>query len=127
MDSVVSPSATGTTGDAGASGVEHIVLLKVKDGAAVDQTRAMIDGVNALICIEGVVSVSIGKVFVEEDWMADRTRGHNYALRVRLEDREALRRYQDDEGHQRLLRETIAPILAELPPTAVDFECPLVT
>ena len=127
MDSVVSPSVTSTGGAAGASGVEHIVLLKVKDDATDDQTRAMIDGVNALICIEGVVSVSIGKVFVEKDWMADRTRGHNYALRVRLENREALRRYQDDEGHQRLLRETIAPILAELPPTAVDFECPLVT
>ena len=59
--------------------------------------------------------------------MADRTRGHNYALRVRLEDREALRRYQDDEGHRRLLKETIAPILAELPPMAVDFESTLVT
>ena len=118
--------ATGTGGATGASGIEHIVLLKVKDDATDEQTRAMIDGVNALIGIEGVVSVSIGKIFVEEGWMADRTRGHNYALRVRLENREALRRYQDDEGHQRLLRETIAPILAELPPTAVDFECPLV-
>lgn len=127
MDSVVSPSATGTGGAAGgASGVEHIVLLKVKDDATDDQTRAMIDGVNALIGIDGVISVSIGKIFVEEGWMADRTRGHNYALRVRLENREALRRYQDDEGHQKLLKGTIAPILSELPPTAVDFESPLV-
>ena len=127
MESVVSPSATGTGGAAGgASGVEHIVLLKVKDDATDDQTRAMIDGVNALIGIDGVISVSIGKIFVDGDWMADRTRGHNYALRVRLEDREALRRYQDDEGHQKLLKGTIAPILAELPPTAVDFESPLV-
>ena len=85
----------------------------------------MVDGVNALIGIEGVTAVSIGKVFVE-DWMADRTRGHNYALRVRLENKEALRRYQDDEAHQKLLRETIAPILSELPPTAVDFESALV-
>ena len=122
-------SATGTGGGAGASasGVEHIVLLKVKDNATDEQTRAMIDGVNALIGIEGVLSVSIGKIFVEQEWMADRTRGHNYALRVRLEDREALHRYQEDEGHKRLLKETIAPILAELPPTAVDFESPLVT
>ena len=119
-------SAT-STGGAGASGVEHIVLLKVKGDATDEQTRAMIDGVNALISMQGVTSVSIGKVFVEQDWMADRTRGHNYALRVRLEDREALHRYQEDEGHKRLLKETIAPILAELPPTAVDFECPLVT
>ena len=119
-------SAT-STGGAGASGVEHIVLLKVKGDATDEQTRAMIDGVNALISMQGVTSVSIGKVFVEQDWMADRTRGHNYALRVRLEDREALHRYQEDEGHKRLLKETIAPILAELRLTAVDFESPLVT
>lgn len=126
MDSALS-SATDTGGSAGgASGVEHIVLLKVKDDATDDQTRAMIDGVNALIGIDGVISVSIGKIFVDGDWMADRTRGHNYALRVRLENREALRRYQDDEGHQKLLKGTIAPILSELPPTAVDFESPLV-
>uniref|UniRef100_A0A7S0FKK4 Stress-response A/B barrel domain-containing protein n=1 Tax=Minutocellus polymorphus TaxID=265543 RepID=A0A7S0FKK4_9STRA len=107
------------------SGVEHFVLLKVKADATDEQTQAMIDGVNALIGIEGVISVSIGKIFVE-DWMADRTKKHNFALRVRLKNKEALRRYQEDEGHKLLLKETIVPILSELPPTAVDFESTLV-
>ena len=106
-------------------GVDHIVLLKVKSDATDEQIRALIDGVNALIRIDGVLSVSIGKVFVEE-WMADRTKGHTYALRVRLQNKQALYRYQEDEGHKKLLKEVVAPILSELPPTAVDFESTLV-
>ena len=106
-------------------GVDHVVLLKVKSEATDQQIQALIDGVNALIRIDGVLSVSIGKVFVEE-WMADRTKGHTYALRVRLQDKQALHRYQEDEGHKKLLKEVVAPILSELPPTAVDFESTLV-
>ena len=106
-------------------GVDHVVLLKVKSDATKQQIQALIDGVNALIRIDGVLSVSIGKVFVE-DWMADRTKGHTYALRVRLKDKQSLHRYQEDEGHKQLLKEVVAPILSELPPTAVDFESTLV-
>lgn len=107
------------------TGIDHIVLLKVKSDATDEQTQALVDGVNALIRIDGVLSVSIGKVFVE-DWMADRTKGHTYALRVRLKDKESLHRYQEDEGHKKLLKEVVAPILSELPPTAVDFESNLI-
>ena len=106
-------------------GVDHVVLLKVKSDATDQQIQTLIDGVNALIRIDGVLSVSIGKVFVEE-WMADRTKGHTYALRVRLQDKQSLHRYQEDEGHKQLLKEVVAPILSELPPTAVDFESTLV-
>ena len=106
-------------------GVDHLVLLKVKSDATDQQIQTLIDGVNELIRIDGVLSVSIGKVFVEE-WMADRTKGHTYALRVRLQDKQSLHRYQEDEGHKRLLKEVVAPILSELPPTVVDFESTLV-
>ena len=106
-------------------GVDHVVLLKVKSDATDQQIQTLIDGVNALIRIDGVLSVSIGKVFVEE-WMVDRTKGHTYALHVRLQDKESLHRYQEDEGHKQLLKEVIAPVLTELPPMAVDFESTLV-
>ena len=133
MGSAFSSVGTGaaTAGAAGkcpmnsSRGVDHIVHLKVKSDATDEQIRALIDGVNALIRIDGVLSVSIGKVFVEE-WMADRTKGHTYALRVRLQNKQALYRYQEDEGHKKLLKEVVAPILSELPPTAVDFESTLV-
>ena len=133
MGSIFSSVGTGaaTAGAAGkcpmnsSRGVDHIVLLKVKSDATDEQIRTLIDGVNALIRIDGVLSVSIGKVFVEE-WMADRTKGHTYALRVRLQNKQALYRYQEDEGHKKLLKEVVAPILSELPPTAVDFESTLV-
>mmetsp|Transcript_14457 Transcript_14457/g.24104 ORF Transcript_14457/g.24104 Transcript_14457/m.24104 type:complete len:82 (+) Transcript_14457:255-500(+) len=66
-----------------------------------------------------------GRYSSRTGWPIERKK-HNFALRVRLKNKEALRRYQEDEGHKLLLKETIVPILSELPPTAVDFESTLV-
>ena len=105
-------------------GIDHIVLLKTKPSATPDQITYLINGVNSLSAIDGVLSVSIGKVFVES-WMEDRTRGVTYALRVRLTDKDALHRYQEDEGHKKVIREAVAPIVTEKP-SAVDFESTLI-
>mmetsp|Transcript_866 Transcript_866/g.1829 ORF Transcript_866/g.1829 Transcript_866/m.1829 type:complete len:130 (+) Transcript_866:147-536(+) len=106
-------------------GIDHIVLLKTKPDATSEQIKSLINGVNSLSTIDGVLSVSIGRVFVEQDWMDDRTGGVTYALRVRLRDKDALHRYQDDEGHKKIIRDAVAPIITEKP-VAVDFESHLV-
>jgi hypothetical protein len=101
--------------------VDHVVLLKVRSDATPEQVDKLIKGVQSLRDIPGVVQVSVGTTFYE-DWMpTDRRRGVTHALSVRLESKEALRRYQDHTQHVQVLEECIKPILVE-PAQAVDWE-----
>jgi hypothetical protein len=105
-------------------GVDHVVILKFKENVTEDQVNALKDGVASLAAIDGVIAVSVGKIFVE-GWMQDR-RGAmkpDYVLRVRLASKEALKGYQDHPEHVKVLNVNIKPLLAE-PPMAVDWESP---
>uniref|UniRef100_A0A7S4K471 Stress-response A/B barrel domain-containing protein n=1 Tax=Odontella aurita TaxID=265563 RepID=A0A7S4K471_9STRA len=102
--------------------VEHVVLLKVKAEATEDDIEKLMNGAKSLHAIPGVLTVSVGKVFVE-DFMEDRTQGHNYVLAVRLSSKDALKSYKDHPDHLKVIKECLAPILSA-PPLAVDWVSP---
>eukprot|EP00568_Trieres_chinensis_P002751 CAMPEP_0183309184 /NCGR_PEP_ID=MMETSP0160_2-20130417/24299_1 /TAXON_ID=2839 ORGANISM="Odontella Sinensis, Strain Grunow 1884" /NCGR_SAMPLE_ID=MMETSP0160_2 /ASSEMBLY_ACC=CAM_ASM_000250 /LENGTH=114 /DNA_ID=CAMNT_0025473165 /DNA_START=36 /DNA_END=380 /DNA_ORIENTATION=+ len=102
-----------------ASVVEHVVLLKLKEGTSSSDIDRLNDCTESLCSIPGVLSASIGKIFVE-DWMDDRTQGYQYALKVVLRSKEALRTYQDHPDHVKVKKECLIPILAGA--LAVDWE-----
>lgn len=105
--------------------VDHIVLLNLKPDVTEDQIQTLKNKAATLTAIQGVTAVSCGNVFVEE-WMQDRTAGKNFGLRITLESKDALRAYQDDERHVKIVKENIAPLIAE-PPLACDWESAVVT
>ena len=107
----------------GSSGVDHVVLLKLKKGTTKAQIQKLKEGIESLHTIPGVTSVSVGETFVEK-WMVDRTDGYTLGLRVRLESKKALKSYQDNELHTKVKEECIAPIAESA--VAVDWESPLI-
>ena len=100
--------------------IDHIVLFKVKSDASNEQIKNLIDGVQSLRAIPGVLSITIGSTFVEA-WMPDRRQGYTHALCCRLESKNALQIYQDHPLHDTVKKDFVFPILAE-PPIAVDYE-----
>mmetsp|Transcript_10776 Transcript_10776/g.23876 ORF Transcript_10776/g.23876 Transcript_10776/m.23876 type:complete len:122 (-) Transcript_10776:248-613(-) len=104
--------------------IDHIVLLKVRPDVTKDDMKRLIDGVNSLNAIPGVITITVGSTFVEE-WMADRRDGITHSLSCRLESKDALKEYQDHPLHVRVKAECIAPILAA-PPVAIDYESAVV-
>mmetsp|Transcript_15709 Transcript_15709/g.28573 ORF Transcript_15709/g.28573 Transcript_15709/m.28573 type:complete len:117 (-) Transcript_15709:1421-1771(-) len=103
-------------------GVDHVVLLKVKEGTTEDEIQRLFEGIRSLNVIPGVVSVTVGPTFCES-WMSDRRGGYTHALRIRLASKEALHVYQNHELHAKVIRECIKPIL-EIPPMALDWTGP---
>ncbi len=67
--------------------IEHIVLLKVKSDTSDEDIKKLVEGVQSLRAIPGVISVTIGATFAEE-WMPDRRNGHTHTLSCRLESKE---------------------------------------
>ncbi|KAL7534697.1 hypothetical protein ACHAXR_009517 [Thalassiosira sp. AJA248-18] len=108
----------------GATVIDHIVLLKVRPDVTDDETTRLIDGVNSLNVIPGVITITIGPTFAEE-WMPDRRDGITHSLSCRLESKDALRVYQDHPLHVKVKTECIVPILAA-PPVAIDYESAVV-
>jgi hypothetical protein len=105
-------------------GVDHIVLLKLKSDVTEKQIQSLKDGASSLVEIDGVESVTIGSMFVE-DWMQDR-RGDpsiNYGIRVRLASKECLKMYQTHPDHVKVIKEKIAPLL-DAPVLAYDWVSP---
>jgi hypothetical protein len=115
---VVVPQAQGTI-----NGVDHVVLLKVKQGTSKSQIKKFQEGILSLHAVPGVTSVSVGESFVER-WMADRRDGFTLGLCVRLESKKALKEYQDHELHTRVKAECIAPIAESA--IAIDWESILI-
>lgn len=112
-----------STADADTKGVDHVVLLRVKEGTTKSQIQKFKQGIQSLHTIPGVMSVSVGESFVEQ-WMADRRDGLTLGLCVRLESKEALQSYQDHELHNKVKEEYIAPIVESA--VAIDWESPLI-
>ena len=100
--------------------IEHIVLLKVKKDTSAEDIKNLIEGTKSLRTIPGVISITVGPTFAEE-WMPDRRNGHTHTLSCRLQNKEALRVYQDHPLHDKVKKECLLPLLVE-PPMAVDYE-----
>jgi hypothetical protein len=105
------------------NGVDHILLLKLKEDLSHDQFTSLTKGIQSLTDIPGVISALVGETFIEP-WLQDRRQGMSHYVRIRLENRDALKHYQSHELHVRVKDECIVPLVA-CPPMAVDCDCPI--
>ena len=65
------------------SAVEHVVLLKVKEGTPSSAIQHFKNSASSLVSIPGVISSHVSDIFVES-WMDNRTQGYSHVLRVLL-------------------------------------------
>ena len=101
-------------------GVDHVLLLKVKQGSTEADMQKFTDGVYSLKSIEGVEAVVAGRILIEP-WLQNRLEGFTHYIRIRLESRTSLKNYQSDHLHVQVRDGCIKPIL-EAPPLAVDCD-----
>lgn len=106
--------------------IDHIVIFTFRDDVTDEEVQTFVDGINSLIQCEGVLSVTVGKMITEEDWIQDRTGGASYGIRVRLANLKALKSYTTDDYHSKIKKECVAPLLAK-PPIGYDWASPETT
>ena len=114
--------------DSGTTGIEHVAIFKVRPDARPEQIQAMLDSARSLVNkVDGVISFSIGKIFVNNAFMEDNTHGlarqNGYALRVRLRDMEAYERWVANEARKAMIIEHVVPIMPpDCVPLVIAFE-----
>jgi hypothetical protein len=95
--------------------IEHIVLFRWNDTASSEaQENAMTELRKLKNKIPGIVDLSCGTNF------SDRAKGYTHGLVVRFTDRAALQAYVPHPEHQRVVKNFIDPILADV--LALDYE-----
>ena len=98
--------------------IEHIVLLKLKEGVTEDQTQKLLDGLNRLKeTIPGMLDVSGGYNNNPEG----KSGGFTYGFIVRFSDAAARDGYVPHPEHQKLAQELVRPIVDDV--LVFDYEC----
>eukprot|EP00250_Pteridium_aquilinum_P028078 c3654_g1_i1 orf=273-1115(-) len=97
--------------------VEHIVLLKVKEGASTEQQDAMVSALRSLKCLQTVIELSAGKV------VHAMSAAYTHALHCRYMSKEDLESYANDPFHLDVISKYIAPIVEDR--LALDWEADL--
>lgn len=97
--------------------VEHIVLLRLKEGLTKEQEADAEEGCYSLKAIPGVLAVSFGVNF------SARSAGYTHGLVVRFINKEAGEKYQDHPLHVAYRDHVLKPLFAaESPVLCVDYE-----
>ena len=105
------------------TGVDHVVAFTFKEDVTEEEVNNFIEGAKSLVRCKGVLSVTVGKIFLP-DGSPDFTQGMTYGLRVRLEDKEALKDYINDELHHKVAMECVGPVASPTAaPIVIDWEC----
>lgn len=97
------------------SGIEHVVLLKVKDEATDEQRAAMVDALNRVAEQVGphIVQLTAGTNF------SGRSKGYTNCLVVRVLSEEDLEAYNKHPFHREVVRKHVLPIAEGL--LSADF------
>ena len=97
--------------------IEHIVLLKLKEGVTEEQTQKMLDGLEELKeVVPGMLEVSGGYNSSPEGKDA----GFTYGFIVRFEDATARDGYLPHPEHQKLAKTLVRPIADDV--LVFDYE-----
>tara|TARA_B100000749_G_scaffold242688_1_gene203602 strand:- start:54 stop:353 length:300 start_codon:yes stop_codon:yes gene_type:complete len=87
--------------------VEHIVLLKLKEGVTPDQKQAILDGLNALKgTLPGIVSIAGGDNVSPEG----KSHGFGWGFTITFEDIASRDVYLPHPDHKALSARTLRPI-----------------
>jgi hypothetical protein len=98
--------------------IEHIVLLKLKDGVSEDKMKALIAGLNELKkVIPGMLEVSGGY----NNSIEDKAGGFNYGFIVKFKDSASRDGYVPHPEHIKLAQTLVRPIVDDV--IVVDYEC----
>lgn len=93
----------------------HTVFFQFKQGTGQDRIDGMFAQIAALRkVIPGVLDVSFGQNF------SSRARSYSHAVTIRFTDRPALEAFYPHAAHQKLINESIKPIVEDLLP--LDYE-----
>jgi hypothetical protein len=97
------------------SGIVHVVLFKWKAEALAEEIGAAVEGLRGLpALLPEILELTVGENFTE------RSQGFTHGLVVRFADRAGLESYGPSEAHQRVVKNLITPIRADV--LAVDYE-----
>ena len=99
--------------------IEHVVLLKLKEGVTTDQTQELLDGLNKLKeVLPGMLDVSGGYNNSPEG----KSSGFTYGFIVRFSDAAARDEYVPHPEHQKLAQELVRPIVDDV--LVFDYQHP---
>ena len=97
--------------------IEHIVLLKLKEGITEDQTQKMMDGLEELKkVIPGMLEVSGGYNNSPED----KAEGFSFGFIVRFKDAASRDGYVPHPEHQNLAKTLVRPLVDDV--IVFDYE-----
>eukprot|EP00850_Spirogloea_muscicola_P004480 SM000019S05024 [mRNA] locus=s19:553197:555772:- [translate_table: standard] len=102
-------------GDAFEAGIEHIVLVRVKEGTSKEDSQAMVEALAELPSKIGdnVVQLTTGTNFAKQ------SQGYTHGLVVRVPSDEDLQAYNKHPSHREVLKKWVLPVSQSL--LAVDF------
>ena len=97
--------------------IEHLVLFKVRENAAPEESEEMLRRLRQLETeVPGILYLSCGVNFSE------RSQGYTHGLVVRFPDRDALQAYQVHPLHQAAVSEAVRPVVEPGGILALDYE-----
>jgi hypothetical protein len=102
--------------------VEHVVLLKVKEGVPEAQTEAMVSALRGLQALPSVIHITAGKNSLSTGADGGQET-FSHALHSRYYSKEDLDSYANDPLHLDVIKQHIAPIVEDR--IAVDWETEL--
>ncbi|MDQ1317204.1 MAG: hypothetical protein QG641_553 [Candidatus Poribacteria bacterium] len=98
--------------------IEHIVLLKLKDGVSEDKMKALLAGLNDLKkVIPGMLEVSGGY----NNSIEGKAGGFNYGFIVKFKDSASRDGYVPHPEHIKLAQTLVRPIVDDV--IVFDYEC----
>ena len=98
--------------------IEHIVLLKLKDGVSEDKMKVLIAGLNDLKkAIPGMLEVSGGY----NNSIEGKAGGFNYGFIVKFKDSASRDGYVPHPEHIKLAQTLVRPIVDDV--IVLDYEC----
>jgi hypothetical protein len=98
--------------------IEHIVLLKLKDGVSEDKMKALLAGLNDLKkVIPGMLEVSGGY----NNSIEGKASGFNYGFIVKFKDSASRNGYVPHPEHIKLAQTLVGPIVDDV--IVLDYEC----
>ena len=111
------------------NGTEHVATVTVRSDATPEQIEAFLDAAKSLHLVDGVLSLSIGKIFVNNTFMVDNSHGiasqGGHGMRVLLRDMDTHRGWVECKAQKSFVVEHAVPLMAQgtTVPMVVAFAC----
>ena len=103
--------------------IEHVVLLKLKEGVAEAQAEAMVSALRGLKCLPSVIHITAGKNNRYNSGISSGDESFSHALHSRYYSKEDLESYANDPLHLEVIKYHTAPIVEDR--IAIDWETEL--